>query len=54
MGFGLWALVNIQKCVDKMELDFALGKGTKLVMRIVVPPEPGNSQRLDHEPANHY
>ena len=46
MGFGAgMGLVNIQKCVDKMELDSALGKGTKLTMRIVVPPETLNSQK---------
>lgn len=46
MGFGAgMGLVNIQKCVDKMELDSTFGKGTKLIMRIVVPPETINSQK---------
>ena len=46
IGFGAgMGLVNIQRCVDKMELDSTPGKGTKLTMRIVVPPETLNSKK---------
>ncbi|MBI2331418.1 MAG: hypothetical protein HYU84_04510 [Chloroflexi bacterium] len=46
MGFGAgMGLVNIQRCVDKMELDSAPGKGTKLIMRITVPSESLNSKK---------
>jgi CBS domain-containing protein/anti-sigma regulatory factor (Ser/Thr protein kinase) len=40
MGFGAgMGLVNIKRCVDKMEIESTLGKGTKLTMRINVPQE---------------
>ncbi len=40
MGFGAgMGLVNIQRCVDKMELESAPGKGTKLTMEIILRPE---------------
>lgn len=40
MGFGAgMGLVNIKRCVDKMELESTVGKGTKLTMRIAVPSE---------------
>jgi CBS domain-containing protein/anti-sigma regulatory factor (Ser/Thr protein kinase) len=40
MGFGAgMGLVNIKRCVDKMEIESAVGKGTKLIMRIYVPTE---------------
>lgn len=40
MGFGAgMGLVNIQRCVDKMTLDSAPGKGTKLLMEIILRPE---------------
>jgi CBS domain-containing protein/anti-sigma regulatory factor (Ser/Thr protein kinase) len=40
MGFGAgMGLVNIKRCVDKMELESTLGKSTKLIMRIAVPSE---------------
>jgi CBS domain-containing protein/anti-sigma regulatory factor (Ser/Thr protein kinase) len=40
MGFGAgMGLVNIQRCVDKMDIESTLGKGTKLTMRIYVPTE---------------
>ncbi len=46
MGFGAgMGLVNIQRCVDKMELDSAPGKGTRLTMRIAVPSETLNSKK---------
>jgi CBS domain-containing protein/anti-sigma regulatory factor (Ser/Thr protein kinase) len=40
MGFGAgMGLVNISRCVDKMTLDSAVGKGTKLFMEIILRPE---------------
>ena len=40
MGFGAgMGLVNIKRCVDTMEIESTVGKGTKLVMRILVPHE---------------
>lgn len=40
MGFGAgMGLVNMKRCVDTMELESIMGKGTKLVMRILVPNE---------------
>lgn len=46
MGFGAgMGLVNIQKCVDTMEIDSTLGKGTKLTMYIAVPAETLNSNK---------
>jgi anti-sigma regulatory factor (Ser/Thr protein kinase) len=51
MGFGAgMGLVNIQRCVDKMELDSTPGKGTKLLMEIHLRPNekfkapPGSSE----------
>lgn len=46
MGFGAgMGLVNIQKCVDKMEIESTRGKGTKLTMRIAVSNETLNSKK---------
>jgi len=40
MGFGAgMGLVNIQRCVDKMDLDSGAGRGTKLLMEIHLRPE---------------
>jgi CBS domain-containing protein/anti-sigma regulatory factor (Ser/Thr protein kinase) len=40
MGFGAgMGLVNISRCVDRMELDSTLGKGTKLLMEINLRPD---------------
>lgn len=40
MGFGAgMGLVNIKRCVDKMDIESTVGKGTKLTMRINVPVE---------------
>ncbi len=37
MGFGAgMGLINIKRCVDKMEIESKVGKGTKLTMRIDV------------------
>lgn len=46
LGFGAgMGLVNIKRCVDKMELESTLGKGSKLTMRIAVPSEVLKSKR---------
>jgi CBS domain-containing protein/anti-sigma regulatory factor (Ser/Thr protein kinase) len=46
MGFGAgMGLVNIKRCVDKMEIESTVGKGTKLVMRIDVPNENFNKRK---------
>jgi CBS domain-containing protein/anti-sigma regulatory factor (Ser/Thr protein kinase) len=46
MGFGAgMGLVNIKRCVDKMEIESTIGKGTKLVMRIHVPTENFNGRK---------
>ena len=38
MGFGAgMGLVNMKRCVDEIELNSTVGKGTKLVMRIYIP-----------------
>jgi CBS domain-containing protein/anti-sigma regulatory factor (Ser/Thr protein kinase) len=40
MGFGAgMGLVNIRRCVDKMDLDSTVGKGTKLLMEIHLRPD---------------
>jgi CBS domain-containing protein/anti-sigma regulatory factor (Ser/Thr protein kinase) len=37
MGFGAgMGLVNIRRCVDRMELESTVGKGTKLLMEIIM------------------
>ncbi len=46
MGFGAgMGLVNIQRCVDKMDIESTVGKGTKLTMRIYVPDENFNGRK---------
>ena len=46
MGFGAgMGLVNIQRCVDKMEIESTVDKGTKLTMRINVPVENSNGYK---------
>ncbi len=46
MGFGAgMGLVNIKRCVDKMEIESTVGKGTKLTMRIYVPTENLNVRK---------
>ncbi len=40
MGFGAgMGLVNIRRCVDRMDLDSTPGKGTKLLMEIYLRPD---------------
>jgi CBS domain-containing protein/anti-sigma regulatory factor (Ser/Thr protein kinase) len=46
MGFGAgMGLVNIKRCVDKMDIESTVGKGTKLTMRIYVPAENFNGRK---------
>jgi anti-sigma regulatory factor (Ser/Thr protein kinase)/CBS domain-containing protein len=46
MGFGAgMGLVNIKRCVDKMDIESTVGKGTKLIMRIHVPDENFNGRK---------
>lgn len=50
MGFGAgMGLVNISRCVDKMTLDSAVGKGTKLLMEIILRPEERFKESEDTE-----
>jgi len=52
MGFGAgMGLVNIQRCVDKMTLDSSPGKGTKLLMEIILRPEERFKEIEDPETA---
>ena len=40
MGFGAgMGLVNMKRCVDEINLESAVGKGSKLVMRIFIPDQ---------------
>jgi CBS domain-containing protein/anti-sigma regulatory factor (Ser/Thr protein kinase) len=40
MGFGAgMGLVNMKRCVDEIKLESAVGKGTKLLMRIFIPDQ---------------
>jgi len=46
MGFGAgMGLVNIKRCVDSMDIESTMGKGTKLIMRINVPTENFNGRK---------
>ena len=46
MGFGAgMGLVNIKRCVDSMDLESTVGKGTKLIMRIHVPTDNFNGRK---------
>lgn len=50
MGFGAgMGLVNIRRCVDKMDLQSSLGKGTKLLMEITLRPEERFKETDDPE-----
>ncbi len=52
MGFGAgMGLVNIRRCVDKMELESTPGKGTKLLMEIILRPEERFKETDDPESA---
>ncbi len=46
MGFGAgMGLINIKRCVDKMDIESTVGKGTKLTMRIHVPHENSTNHK---------
>jgi CBS domain-containing protein/anti-sigma regulatory factor (Ser/Thr protein kinase) len=46
MGFGAgMGLVNMKRCVDTIDLDSTVGKGTKLVMRILIPNQTFGGRR---------
>lgn len=50
MGFGAgMGLVNIRRCVDRIELDSAPGQGTKLLMEIILSPEERFKETDDPE-----
>ena len=52
LGFGAgMGLVNIRRCVDKMDLESTPGKGTKLLMEIVLRPEERFKETDDPETA---
>jgi CBS domain-containing protein/anti-sigma regulatory factor (Ser/Thr protein kinase) len=52
MGFGAgMGLVNIRRCVDKMDLESTPGKGTKLLMEIILRPEERFKETDDPESA---
>jgi hypothetical protein len=49
-------LVNMKRCVDTIELTSAMGKGTKLVMRIFIPDQTFGASRdgqNNEPPENH-
>jgi CBS domain-containing protein/anti-sigma regulatory factor (Ser/Thr protein kinase) len=53
MGFGAgMGLVNIRRCVDRMELESTVGKGTKLLMEIILRDEE-RFRENDSADANH-
>jgi anti-sigma regulatory factor (Ser/Thr protein kinase)/predicted transcriptional regulator len=46
MGFGAgMGLVNMKRCVDEIDLQSTVGKGTKLVMRIFIPDQTFGASR---------
>jgi CBS domain-containing protein/anti-sigma regulatory factor (Ser/Thr protein kinase) len=46
MGFGAgMGLVNMKRCVDTIDMDSTVGKGTKLVMRILIPNQTFGGRR---------
>ena len=46
MGFGAgMGLVNMKRCVDEIKLESTVGKGTKLVMHILIPDQTVGSGR---------
>jgi CBS domain-containing protein/anti-sigma regulatory factor (Ser/Thr protein kinase) len=57
MGFGAgMGLVNMKRCVDTIDLDSTVGKGTKLVMRILIPHQTfgGRRQGQNDEPSTNH
>ena len=48
MGFGAgMGLVNMRRCVDRLELESTPGKGTKLVMEILLSPDESFKEDKD-------
>ncbi|HSK86777.1 MAG TPA: CBS domain-containing protein [Anaerolineales bacterium] len=57
MGFGAgMGLVNMKRCVDTIEMNSTVGKGTKLVMRIFVPDQTFGASRdgQNNEPSKNH
>ena len=57
MGFGAgMGLVNMKRCVDTIDLDSTVGKGTKLVMRIFIPDQTfgGRREEQNDEPSTNH
>jgi len=57
MGFGAgMGLVNMKRCVDTIDLDSSVGKGTKLVMRILIPDQTfgGRREGQNDEPSTNH
>jgi CBS domain-containing protein/anti-sigma regulatory factor (Ser/Thr protein kinase) len=57
MGFGAgMGLVNMKRCVDTIDLDSTVGKGTKLVMRILIPDQTfgGRREGQNDEPSTNH
>ncbi|HEY3312549.1 MAG TPA: CBS domain-containing protein [Anaerolineales bacterium] len=53
MGFGAgMGLVNIRRCVDRMELESTVGKGTKLFMEINLSDEERFRENVQNDPAH--
>ena len=48
MGFGAgMGLANMRRCVDRLELESTPGKGTKLIMEILLSPDEGFKEDKD-------
>jgi CBS domain-containing protein/anti-sigma regulatory factor (Ser/Thr protein kinase) len=57
MGFGAgMGLVNMKRCVDTIDLDSTVGKGTRLVMRILIPDQTfgGRREGQNDEPSTNH
>jgi CBS domain-containing protein/anti-sigma regulatory factor (Ser/Thr protein kinase) len=57
MGFGAgMGLVNMKRCVDTIDLDSTVGKGTKLVMHILIPNQTfgGRREEQNSEPSTNH
>ena len=57
MGFGAgMGLVNMKRCVDTIDLDSTVGKGTRLVMRILIPNQTfgGRREGQNNEPSTNH
>jgi CBS domain-containing protein/anti-sigma regulatory factor (Ser/Thr protein kinase) len=57
MGFGAgMGLVNMKRCVDTIDLESTVGKGTKLVMRILIPNQTfgGRREGQNDEPSTNH